>query len=226
MIDYTSCAVEKVKTDLKRAFLGLNISLQLLYIAYLVYAIVASVGNLIANIVLAALSVVYMIFYIFFREKANTPERQRARRIYSWSKLLVTAFTAGIAVYGLCVTATNVTVPAVILVSLMVVAWVLRFVLEAFICFFEFEANFILEGVKTDISNVTKPFRTVGNTVKRLVSGDDNEEPESESKPNVYRRILDKKVEEKRTVRHEKNTERMKKIFSFIGANTNGGEEE
>lgn len=211
MIDYTWSAIEKVRADLKKTFFALNIFLQLLYIAYLVYAIAASVGNLIANIILAAISVVYMIFYIFLRKKIKWRERQAARRAYSWSKLVVTAFTAGVAVYGVSATAQNVTVPAVILVSLMVISWVLRFVLEAFICFFEIETNLILEGMRTDIENAVKPFKTVGNTIKRLVGDEIEPEPE----PNRYRKILDKRVAEKRSQRHERAKERIKNLFTF-----------
>ncbi len=211
MIDYTLSAIDKIKTDLKRTFFVFNLFLQILYISYLVYAIVADVGNLIANIVLVTISFGYFVFCIFSYDKISWGQSKTARRAYSWSKLFVTAFTAGVAVYGICATATNVTVPAVILVSLMVVSWVLRVILEVFICFFEIEASIFVEGIKADMENAVKPVKTVGNTIKKIVGAEVEPDPE----PNKYRKILDQKVAERRTNRREKNKERIRKLFSF-----------
>ena len=172
MIDYTLSAIEKIKTDLKRTFFTFHLFLQILYISYLFYAIFAPMGNFIANVVLCVISIGYFVFYIFSYNKLSWGQTRTARKAYSWIKLAVNAFTAGVAFYGVYATASNVSAPAVILVSLMVVFWVLRVVFEVFICFFEAEASLVVEGMKTDMENAVKPFKTVGNTIKKIAGGE------------------------------------------------------
>ena len=194
MLDYTITAWEKAVNDAKRLFYGFGLVSQILYIAYLLYAIFAPAGIFVVNIILCIASLIYFGFYTFAYDKVKNCVKEYAKRAFVWFKIGVNAFTLGVALYGIYAATTHVTPISVIMVSLMVVSWVIRIFLELAVYFLESELNLIIEGMRADWENMTKPVKTMGNAIKKIAGKEIEPEPE----PTKARKILDIKVKEKR----------------------------
>ena len=207
MLDYTIVAWEKALNDAKRVFYGIGLVSQILYIAYLLYSIFAPAGIFIVNVILCVVSVIYFAFYVFYYDKCKDYIKNRMKHAFVWFKIGINAFTLGVALYGIYAATTNITPTSVIMVAMMVVSWVLRVFLELAVCFLEGEFNLVLEGLRADWDNATKPVKTVSNAIKKITG----QEVEPEPEPSKMRKILDIKVMEKRAENKRVRVEKRKK---------------
>lgn len=215
MLEYTKIAVKQTVDDFKKIDYIRNILTQILYIAYLVYALFSSSGLLVANIILLVLSVGYFVFFLIAtRKNADKKLKTVVKTIFTRCKQVIKFFTLGVMVYGIWLTANEVTPLSLILSALMIAGWVLQIVFEILIKFLTARVNLIIEGLEADYENMTKPVRSVGNFFKKI-TGKEVEEKE----PTKTRLFLDKKVveakeerkEEKRAQKEEKKQEKLRK---------------
>lgn len=196
MLDHTKEAFNQVVADLKKTAYAFNVLMQVVYISYLIYALVARAGNAIVNGVLLGLSAAYFVFFLcatsFGRNPESTHLSKGVKCFYKNSKRLIKLYTLGVAVYGIYEAATNVSFVSVLLTALMVVFWLLDIVFEILVKYVTARVNLIVEGLKTDIDNVVKPFKNTGNFFKKLVG----KEIEPEEEPSKQRLFLEQKVAE------------------------------
>ncbi|MBQ8659058.1 MAG: hypothetical protein IJ506_07965, partial [Clostridia bacterium] len=189
MLDYTKTALKQAIDDFKKAFFVLKVATQIVYIAYLIYALISMSGLWVVNGILLALSLGYFFFFLFATAWGRSPDgkkmTKRVTAFYVWSKRLVQLFNLGVAIYGLCYTATNVNVFAVLMSALMIVGWVLNLVFEIVQKFVGAKIGLVIAGLEADIENVTKPVRTVGNFFKKM-TGKEIEPEKEKSKARVY----------------------------------------
>ena len=203
MLDYTKAAIKQTADDFKKVDYIRNVATQVLYIAYLIYALIAPTGYLAANIPLLVLSVGYFIFFLIATHKRTEKKLKKiVKTVFTRCKQAINFFTLGVTVYGIWLTAEQVTPFSLILCSLMIVGWVLQIVFEIIIKFFSKRVNLIIEGLEADYENMTKPVRSVGNFFKK-VTGKEIEEKE----PTKARVFLDKKVEEAKIERKNQKIE-------------------
>jgi hypothetical protein len=199
MLDYTKAAITQVVDDFKRIDYIRNIVTQVLYIVYLVYALFDKPKFLAANIPLFLLSVAYFIFFLIATQKnAEKKLKKTVHLVFKRCKQVINFFTLAVTVYGVAVTATDVTPFGLILTSFMIVGWVLQIVFEIVIKFFVKRVNLIVEGLEADYEKMTQPVRSMGNFFKKL-SGKEVEEKER----SEVKRFLDKKVEEAKAAKKQ-----------------------
>ncbi len=198
MLDYTKTALKQAIDDFKKAFFLLKVATQTVYIAYLIYALISMRGLWVVNGILLALSLGYFFFFLFATACGKSPDgkkmTKRVTAIYTWSKRLIQLFNLGVAVYGLCYTAKNVSVFSVIFSAIMIALWVFNLIFSVVQKFVGGRIGLVIAGLEADIENVTKPVRTVGNFFKKM-TGQEIEPEKEKSKARVY---LEKKVNEQR----------------------------
>lgn len=199
MLEYTKVAVKQTVDDFKKIDYIRNIITQILYIAYLLYTLIAGSGILVANIILLVLSVGYFVFFLIATQKnADKKLKTVVKTVFTRCKQIIKFFTLGVMVYGIWLTANDVTPLSLLLSALMIAGFVLQIVFEIIIKFFTARVNLIIEGLEADYENMTKPVRSVGNFFKKM-TGKEVEEKE----PSKTRVLLDKKVIEAREERKE-----------------------
>ena len=204
MLEYTKAAIKQTADDFKKVDYVRNVVTQILYIAYLIYALIAGSGYLWANIPLFLLSVGYFVFFLIATQK-RTEKKLKAvvKTVFTRCKQIIKFFTLGLMVYGIWLTAENVTPLSLILSSLMIVGWVLQILFEIILKFFSNRINLIIEGLEADYENKTKPARNVGNFFKKI-TGQEVEVKE----PTKARLLLDKKVVEARETKKREKVEK------------------
>lgn len=194
MLEYTKAAIKQTVDDFKKVDYVRNVVTQVLYIAYLIYALIAGNGYLWANIPLLLLSVAYFAFFLVATHKRMEKKlKATVKTVFTRCKQVIKFFTLGLMVYGIWLTAENVTPLGLILSSLMIVGWVLQILFEIILKFFSARVNLIIEGLEADYETMTKPARNVGNFFKKM-TGQEIEVKE----PSKARLLLDKKVVEAR----------------------------
>ena len=201
-MDYTVSAVEVIIKDLKRVCFCFALLMQILYISYLTYALIKGSGILLANAILAALSLIYLAFYIISslskKDEVKFAYRQSIRN-FRWFKLLMKAFTLGIALYGIYATVneSEITPLSVILTSLMVVAWTIQVIIEAVLFFVIKEKDLFITAIQADIDSITKPIHSVSAAIDKL-TGKPQKPPLIPSKKRLFLDEAVSKMREKR----------------------------
>ena len=201
MMDYTKAAFNQVLTDLKKAAHGFSVTMNVAYIAYLLYALITGMGNPIVNGGLLGLTCAYFLFFLCVTSFGKTPDGKAlsdgVKAFYKWCKRLIKLYTLGVAVYGIYTATAHVELFSVLLTACMILFWVLDIAFELLVKYATARINLIVEGIKTDVDNVVKPFRTTGNFFKKLVG----KEVEPEKEPTKQRLFLDQLVAENKEQR-------------------------
>lgn len=199
MLDYTKTALKQIEEEFKRFFFIFSIISQLLYAFYLGYAIATGLGILAVNAILLGLSVLYLGFFIFAsQQEVSKTVKSTVKLVYKRCKQVLKLFTLGVLVYGLYLTGKNASPLSIILTVFMIIAFILDILFEIILRYFVSRSKLLLEGMKADIDEVTKPVRTVGNFFKKM-TGKEVEEPT----PTKQREYLDKKVAQTREERKQ-----------------------
>ena len=207
MLDYTMSAIEKIKDDFTKLARVLDVTTQIVYIAYLAYTIFAKSGLFIANVILLVLAAAYFGFTLYVYSNEGKKELKKLiKKLYKYSKRIIKLFTLGVMLYGVWLTAENVTPLSLFFSIAMAAGFIVQILFDVFITLFSRYADLCMEGLKADIENVTKPVRSVGNFFKKLSGGDVEETKE----PSKARRLLDKRVGE---AREEKKNRKLEEKF-------------
>ena len=185
MLDYTKAAFGKIVEDFKKFLFIFGIGAQSISIIYLIYALFASQGILVVNIILLLLSTAYLIFLCVQGVNAENNIRHKlAKRIYTWSKLIIKLYTLAIALYALNFTVDNALSFSVVLTALQLIGWVLQVLFEIISLLLEKLYNLVYTAIQADIEQIKKPMTSVGNFFKK-VAGKEIDEPEPPSKTRV-----------------------------------------
>ena len=213
MFDYTRAAINKVINDFKKLGLGINFCAQGLTIAYLIYALCTNTGVLVANIILLSLSVAYLIFFIYIlKAEVKKEVKRKVKEFYQWCKRGVKLFSIGVTAYGIVITNSNFDLISLLLLLFTIIGWILEFLFYLVCKFLEVEKQLLLDGIKADMDTYTKPFRSVGNFVKKMTGKPVEEEPA----PTKNRTILDKLVKKEKEKKQEQRNAKRSKFASFM----------
>ena len=208
MFDYTKAAFNQVLADLKKVKHGFSVTMNVFYISYLLYALGTGMGNPIVNGVLLGITCAYFLFFLFYTSFGKSPDGKNVsegvKSFYKWCKRLIKLYTLGVAVYGIYGTAANVELVSVLLTAGMILFWVLDILFEFLIKYAKARIDLVIEGLKTDVDNIKKPFLSTGNFFKKLVG----KEVEPEKEPTKQRILLDKLVEENKEQREKEKEEK------------------
>lgn len=202
MFEYISTALKKIGEDFKRIGFLLGLFGQLFYIAYLVYSMLTVRGIFIANVVLCAVSLAYLVFYIATYNKSTRNyknAKKTVRRAHSFFKLLIKLITLGMMLYSVYYTVLDVTVLSVVFTALSIVSFILQFVFELVRIVIENRIELLVEGIKSDVDKIKKPFETA----KRVLTF--NFKKEEPVEPSKFKLLLDKRLEKEKEKKENEN---------------------
>ncbi len=204
MLDYTIVAVKKTVDDFKKILFFSTVVMQLFYIAYLVYATSTGRGFFPINVGLLFLSVAYFGFFLYVSQnEAKKGVKKLGKKVYTYTKLFVNLLSLGIMIYGLFSTAGNLTAVSLLFTVFMGILWLFQVLFQFLVYIVESRAKLIIDGMKIDFENITKPVTATTNFFKKL-TGKEIEEKE----PVKNREYLDSLVEERKTDRQNKKLEK------------------
>ncbi len=194
MLDYTKGVLSQTLNDLKSIAFFSALALQIFQVGYLIYAICTGTGILAANIILLTLSTAYLAFilYVHFQD-IEKQTKKLLKNIYRWSKRAIKAFTLGVSIYGLFISAseplTTKSMVSIILVVFMLLAWVLDILFSLIVMVLEKRKDLFLNAFKMDFEPAFKAMNFV-NKIR-------GKEVKDEIVPTQSRSILEK-LKEKR----------------------------
>ena len=213
MFDYTKVAFTKVINDFKKLFFVFNIVVQLVYIAYLCYATFFTDKFFKINLSLLAVSVIYFVVFLATRDGSKLSKKvdTTVKRSVKWYKIIVKAFTLGVALYALVDTVNTVKPLSVVLVSLMIIGWVLQVLFELVLYFLESKVDYVITGLKRDWEESSGLGRVAGNLVFNKVLGWEMQEDEKPTKKSEVLQALVKeaKAEKIKAKKEEKERKRL-----------------
>ncbi|MDD6996108.1 MAG: hypothetical protein SPH68_01940 [Candidatus Borkfalkiaceae bacterium] len=209
MFDYTKVAANQIISDFKKIAYILGVATQIFYIAYLIYAVAARTGVLWVNVILLIFSVAYFAFEIVMRRrKAKDRNRIKAdksinltvKKIYKYGKLVLRFYPLVLAVYGMYTATQSPSFLSVLLLCFTVIGWAMQIIFDLLIAVAKNRLSLLLDGVKADVNEITKPIVSTMNFFKKI-TGKEVKEPEEPTKNQLK---LREKVEEYRAEREEK----------------------
>ena len=156
MFDYTRASLNKIKKDLSFIKWIFDYGSHIIISIYLIIALIMGSGDLIINIILLGLSLATFIYTIIYSHSSTTKkEKQQAKKTKHWLKmgsLIVKAISFGITLYGMYVSSTTTSPISIIFTTLMLIVWILSVVVEVATIFVEIEVDYIIEGLKYDVT--------------------------------------------------------------------------
>lgn len=202
MFDYTKMIFEKTVKDVKAVAYLSNIAMQALYLIYLVYALIAKTGFWYVNASLLALSTAYFIYFLHSsnHERKNKLLDKKVRKVYTRIKQAIKLFPLAVALYSLYLTIENVNVFTLISTTFMLITWLLQLIFDVLATIIGNRIDLFKEAIEADVSELTKPVKSVGNFFKRVTG----QEIEDEKAPSKTRLWLDEKITDYRESKAEK----------------------
>ena len=213
MFDYTVAAIEKILEDVKRFGLIFGIVTLVASIASLIVNVCTSSGILWLNITLLCVTCVYLALFLlasFCKNENNLKWITVLKKIFKWTKLFVHLLPLLNTLYDIYAATTHVSAFSIIIVTFTAIFWILNAFISILEVLVEKYYKLVKEGITTDVENIAKPVKSVGNFFKRLFGGKVEETDEQE--PSKEKKLLDKRVEKKREQKKaEKQTEKERK---------------
>ena len=218
MFDYTKVAVNQVISDFKKIARIIGVVTQIFYIVYLIYAVAAHTGILWVNILLLAFSAAYFVFSeIMQNKKTNDKQKIKENRsvnrtvakIYKYCKLALRFYPLALAVYGIYHAAQSPSFLSVLLLCFTVICWAMQIIFDLLIAVITNRFSLVLDGVKADVNEITKPFVSTMNFFKKI-TGKEVKAPEEPTKNQLK---LREKVEVYRAEKEERK-EREKQEYA------------
>ena len=173
MIANTTAAIEKITGQLKTLNTFRKFMTLLLYSAYLIYRIVAGNGYFALNVTLLALTCLYAAFFVYYisvdRNATNKKTYGVVKRVYRWSKLLLTGIGVGLNVSGfLTVAGEGLTLPNLLFAIVMPAFLVLQIVFDVIFEYANYCFGILKKGVEKDIEKVKETYQKPLNRRRRL----------------------------------------------------------
>lgn len=212
MLDYTKVALNQIEKDVKTIAFISSVVTQLVYIAYLVYTLFSKTGVFAVNITLLVLSVSYFAFYIYATQQELKDKIKRTvYLICKRCKQLIRIYTLGVMIYGLYLTADNAKPASVVFAVLMVLGFFGDILFELFTKYFISRSHMMLEAMKADFEDATKPVRSVGNFFKKITGHEPAEDDPTRERQFLNERVGQVRVERKNRRLEEKYLAKQKK---------------
>jgi hypothetical protein len=206
---HTRAAINDTLSEIKAFVKVFGIVSSLIYIGYLAYALIVKTGNFYVNATLLAISTVYFIFSLFTSGKKGKKMKMAkriTRRFAVWSKLLIKAYTLGVAVYGIVLSSGKSSTLSIILTVLMIVFWVIQLLAEIIVFYAERKVDVFVAAFSMDKEVVDKPMRAVGNFVKKITGREETEYEYVDGKMrDKIEKMADKYEEQVREEKKEKH---------------------
>lgn len=220
MLDYTKAAFNKILNDLKRLLYFIEVVSSLFTIIYLIYSIAVGNGYLWANIPLLVLTGGFFIFFLIitrgrFDYDKNNRLRQKVKTFVKHGKRIIKTGTLGISVYGFFLLGNNVTPVNALLTALMIIGWVLQIVFDIVVHVINSYVSLVTAGIETDLQNILKPVKSVGNFFKKMTGQEVEPEPEPTKERIKQRTVLEKtmvKTREATAIKKAEEKERKQKL--------------
>ena len=190
MLIYTRATLDKIVTDIKRFSRFFSIATLAFSIGYMIYAMACGVGVLWVNICLTAISVAYMVIYIMTVEKKDRMSKDVKRystHAFKCTKIVLKAYTVGLAIYGIYIASEKADTIAIILAMVNLCVWGLQVMLELVSLVVERYKELLIASIQADVEQITKPVKTVIDTVKVFTG----REPTPSQVPLSKRKILE-----------------------------------
>ena len=178
MFKYTKAVANDTLQEIKKFLRIFSLVTSLIYIGYLIYAIISKTGNHYANAILFLISVAFFIFSLVAdckKEKRILKARRITRRFVVLSKLLIKAYTLGIAVYAIVLSSGETSALSIVLTVLMIVIWIIQVLAELIVYYIEKKIDIFVAAFSMDKEVVDKPVRAVENFVKRVTGHEKTE---------------------------------------------------
>lgn len=199
MLEYTKAAFSKIMNDLKRLLYVIELVSNFFTIVYLVYSIIVGNGYLWANIPLLVLTAGFFIFFLVvtrgrYDYDKNNRLRKKVKTFVKYGKRIIKTGTLGISVYGFFLLGSKATPINALLTALMIIGWVLQIVFDIVVHVINSYVSLVTAGIETDIQNILKPVKSVGNFFKKM-TGQEVEPEEEPSKERIKQRsVLEKTI--------------------------------
>ena len=190
MLIYTRATLDKIVTDVKMFSRFFSIATLAFSIGYMIYAMASGVGVLWVNICLTVISVAYMVIYIMFAEKKDRTSKEVRRysaHAFKCTKIVLKAYTVGLTIYGIYIAAEKADAIAIILALINLCVWGLQVMLELVSLVVERYKELLIASIQADVEQITKPVKTVIDTVKVFTG----HEPKPSQVPLSKRKILE-----------------------------------
>lgn len=220
MLDYTKAAFSKILNDLKRLLYLIEVVSNLFTIIYLTYSLIVGNGYLWANIPLLVLTGGFFIFFLIvtrgrYDYDKNNRLRQKVKTVVKYGKRIIKTGTLGISVYGFFLLGSKATPVNALLTAFMIIGWVLQIVFDIVVHVINSYVSLVTAGIETDIQNILKPVKSVGNFFKKM-TGQEVEPEEEPSKERIKQRsVLEKtmvKTRESAAMKKAEEKERKQRL--------------
>ena len=158
--DYTKAAFRKIGRHLDLAKWVFDYGVHIVMIVYLAFAMVMGNGGLLINAALMGVSITTLIFTIIYsRKDLSKKERKQAKKQLKEVKkglrigsLVIKGVSFVTVLYGMYTSANTVTPINIILTTLLLIVWIISVMVELAGWLFEKEKDYILTGLKYDIT--------------------------------------------------------------------------
>ncbi len=233
-LDKTLASCNIVIDSLKRLCYGIDIAVQILFMALYSYSIYTNLNNvilLIINAVLLGVSFIYFIVHLILSSKGRAKKvKAKIRQVIKYVKLGIRVFAIGLAIYELL--GASYTDIKLITTLFTAVGFLIQCIFEILKHLTERYIDIIVTGVKMDvdefmdsplIAGVSKMVDTVKNPKSVLletINGKFKEpEPVSETPPTKLQNKIYDKAEELNQKRQEKKSLRIENALNEFKTN-------
>lgn len=206
MLDYTKAALKKTVDDIKKILFIYTVASLILYIGYLIFASIFGIGFMPVNIALAIISAAYLTFYITVTlRQVKGVLSKRIKRLYKWAKILISALTLGIAIYG-CVNNPK-DIKGFLVTVILFICWALQLILE--LLTISIEARLLLFQAA-----LTKDFSPVIKIYNKITKTEDSQEDHTKQL-NILNKLLPGKEKNNGAKSADANEEKPKRMGFF-----------
>lgn len=220
MIDYTKAAIEIISDDVKRMvkiYKIATIVAKVVPFVYFIYTIVTGIAFPVINVTFCVLSMIFIIREVIVSKKINDykellpfAKRKEKKNIQAdirelknkkkttllakkWIKAIDSTLDLLFMIYAIFATTTHLTWVSVMLTVMVVLTWLFHLIVLVATLYISNRKQLLCDAVKMDVDNLVRPITTVGNAIKKIVTGKESEE----SAKTKERKFLDKIVGKK-----------------------------
>lgn len=214
MFELTKAAFKKTMEDFKKVVYITGVATQAVYLIYLCYALIWGNANPIVSGILAAISLAYLVFYLIVTKFGKAPDGRENLKLWvartvKWTKKLIALYNIGVMLYGITLTAKEVTPIALILNAMMLVGFLLGIVFDVIMTIVKNRAQLFMTGFEQDIATIKQPATNVGNFFKKITGQEIEPEPIRTKKEEKTLQLLEAIAE--KTREEEQNAKQAKK---------------
>ncbi|MBQ9715237.1 MAG: hypothetical protein IJV77_02365 [Clostridia bacterium] len=119
--------------------------------------------------------------------------RKSFKKLFRRVNLLTKAVTLCLILYGVYTMTTHFTPISIISITIVIIVWLLQVIIEVAAFYVEKRFALIMEALKADRDNFVQPVVTVGNVIKKIVTGKEAEEQAKTKERKFLEKMVSKK---------------------------------